>query len=279
VLSDFSSSVNSTDKAAFSGLDLRLGRWDARRMFKIFDFAVVGFKFPELSQQFHVCLATQSSVEKIYSLVQVAHHWAGPISVATYAAGDDELYVLQLYLSYLRQCFKPIRDRVSFHLVYPKERPPTHQKGIHGSDYSRFDCAKPEKTLHELLKLRTSDTVKWRVKNTYPQNHLRNVARKGCQNENVFLTDVDIIPSVNFAEHLDKFLRENRPKAPPKHRQMGTNTNSQLYAYVVPTYELDERVRFPINKTELIRLANKGLARPFHHKVFIYNQYATNFSK
>lgn len=50
-------------------------------------------------------------------------------------------------------------------------------------------------------------------------------------------------------------------------------------AYVVPTYELDERVFFPPNKTDLIRMANKGLARPFHHKVFIYNQYATNFTR
>jgi N-acetyllactosaminide beta-1,3-N-acetylglucosaminyltransferase len=53
---------------------------------------------------------------------------------------------------------------------------------------------------------------------------------------------------------------------------------TNLCAYVIPTYELDERVNFPRNKTDLIRLAKKGLARPFHHRVFIYNQYATNFS-
>jgi hypothetical protein len=26
-------------------------------------------------------------------------------------------------------------------------------------------------------------------------------------------------------------------------------------------------------------MARKGLARPFHHRVFIYNQFATNFSR
>ncbi|XP_055534372.1 beta-1,4-glucuronyltransferase 1 [Wyeomyia smithii] len=260
--------TNNTDKAVFSGLDLRLGRWDSRRLYKFFDFAVIGEKYPELGEKFSVCLATQSSLEKIYSLVQVSHHWSGPISAAIFAAGNDELYLLQIYLSYLRNCFKTIRERVSFHLALPKDRAPTHLKSIHVGDFTKFDCAKPEATLNDLMKLRKADTNKWRIKNPYPQNHLRNVARKGCQNMFVFLTDVDIIPSVNFAEHLDKFLRNRK-----------THHGGHQTAYVVPTYELDERVRFPRNKTDLIRLANKGLARPFHHKVFIYNQFATNFSR
>lgn len=68
VLAD--SSINASEKAVFSGLDLKLGRWDARRMYKVFDFAVVGEKFAELSEKFNVTLATQSSIEKIFSLVQ-----------------------------------------------------------------------------------------------------------------------------------------------------------------------------------------------------------------
>jgi beta-1,4-glucuronyltransferase 1 len=68
VLAD--SSVNASEKPVFSGLDLKLGRWDTRRMFKVFDFAVVGEKFVELSDKLNVTLATQSSIEKIFSLVQ-----------------------------------------------------------------------------------------------------------------------------------------------------------------------------------------------------------------
>jgi len=68
VLSD--SSVNASEKPVFSGLDLKLGRWDARRMYKAFDFAVVGEKYAELSEKLNVTLATQSSIEKIFSLVQ-----------------------------------------------------------------------------------------------------------------------------------------------------------------------------------------------------------------
>lgn len=286
VLAD--SSVNASDKPVFSGLDLKLGRWDTRRMFKVFDFAVVGEKFVELSDQLNVTLATQSSIEKIFSLVQgellailnrltfefvlqtVSHHWSGAISATVYAAGDDELYLLQVYLTYLRRCFKTIRERVSFHLAIPKERAPSHIRGIHLSDLAKYVCVKPEQTLNELLKQRSAETKKWRIKYPYPQNFLRNVARKNCQTYFVFLTDVDIIVSanLNFAVQLDKFLRKAKC----------SNINN-LCAYVIPTFELDDRVRFPRNKTDLIRLANKGLARPFHNKVFIYNQYATNFSK
>lgn len=130
---------------------------------------------------------------------------------------------------------------------------------------SQMDCLKPESTLLQILKRRSSGTSKWRVKNPYPQNHLRNLARKNCQTPYVFLTDVDIIPSANLCESLELFLK--------------TATCEGKCAFVIPTYELDERVKFPGNKSELVRLANKGLARPFHHKVFIYNQYATNFSR
>lgn len=51
--------------------DLRLARWDARRLFQLVDSLVVGDRFAELSGKFSVCLATQSSMERLSSLVQV----------------------------------------------------------------------------------------------------------------------------------------------------------------------------------------------------------------
>lgn len=55
----------------FSEVDLRLGRWDARRTYKIFDYVQVGEKFIQLSQDYQVCLATQSSVDRMHSIVEV----------------------------------------------------------------------------------------------------------------------------------------------------------------------------------------------------------------
>lgn len=257
-----SSTVSTTNTTIFH-VDLQLGRWDSRHLYKLFDFALPGDQYAELSEKYSVCLATQSSLEKLQSLVQVAHHWSGPISAAVFAAGD-EYPLLQLYIAFLRRCFPVVRDRVSFHLAYPKDRPPAKVR----PDFPlkpKLDCRRPEAALANLVRLRKPETVKWRMKAAYPQNHLRNLARRNCQNPYVFLTDVDIIPSAKLADGLDVFLRDAKCKS--------------LCAYVIPTYELDERVLFPRNKTDLIRLARKGLARPFHHKVFIYNQFATNFSR
>ena len=48
-----------------------LGRFDNSRKYKILDNAVVSAKYLELSQRFGVCLATQTSLERMHWLVQV----------------------------------------------------------------------------------------------------------------------------------------------------------------------------------------------------------------
>lgn len=245
-----------------NSLDIRLGRWDNRRLYKLYDNILVGSKYLTLSEEFQTCLATQGSLEKLISLIEVSNHWSGPISIAVFAAGDEELELLISYITYLRRCFINIRHNVAFHLGLPKSHLPTNS--IFTFDINQeMECDRPEETLDKLTKKLSG--MRWRTKLPYPQNHLRNLARKNCQTGYVFVTDVDIVPSVHLAEELDTFLLSNTCKG--------------MCAYVIPTFELDVRVPFPHNKTELVRLANKGLARPFHHKVFIYNQYATNFTR
>lgn len=109
------------------------------------------------------------------------------------------------YVEFLRRCYAPVRERVSFHVAFPKERLPT--QSFMTEKISGFDCAHPEASLQELLHLRTPETVRWRLRNPYPQNHLRNLARKNCQTSHVFLTDVDIVPSLDLAQGVDIFLK------------------------------------------------------------------------
>uniref|UniRef100_A0A1A9W115 Beta-1,4-glucuronyltransferase 1 n=1 Tax=Glossina brevipalpis TaxID=37001 RepID=A0A1A9W115_9MUSC len=250
----------------FKNISLNTGRWDNQRIYKIIDFALIGEQYEQSSAKSLVCLATQSSVERVYSLAEATKQWRGPVSVAVFVAGSDEFSILQYYVTYLRLCFDFIRSNVTFHLAFPYERQPERESQETYKLLQMFDCQYPEKTLRSLLTLRSTETKRWRLRNVYPQNHMRNLARKGCQTKYVFLTDVDIIPSANIAPVLNEFLATAR-------------CSSSLCAYVIPTFEIDERVRFPSSKTELIRLTRKGLARPFHEKVFIYNQYATNFSR
>ncbi|XP_004534744.1 beta-1,4-glucuronyltransferase 1 [Ceratitis capitata] len=249
-------------RLAFDNISFETGRWDNQRIYKMYDFALVGDKFVKTSLENIVCLATQSSVERLYSLTQVAYQWKGPISTAVFIAGDEEFLIFQYFVTYLRLCFTFIRDNVTFHIAVPNKKKPIHR--YIPNLLKSFDCKYPEQTLRRLLKIRNPDTLRWRLKNEYPQNHLRNLARKGCQNKYVFLTDIDIIPSSNMVSQLNNFL----PSVKCSYR----------CAYVIPTFEIDNRAKFPASKPELMRLYRKGLARPFHEKVFIYNQYATNFS-
>ncbi|KAJ8726725.1 hypothetical protein PYW08_015122 [Mythimna loreyi] len=248
---------SAVDDDPISRLDLRLGRWDGSRSYRLFDYAAVGDLFAEVSANSRVCLATQSSIERLHELLRIAAHWTGPISVAVFVAGD-ELRLLRAFTTWLFRCQPEIYSRLALHITMPSERP-----GLHGTlpTWAR-DCDANPLPPGE----RRADTVVWRARHPYPQNHMRNLARKNCHTPFVFLVDVDIVPSKGMAEALDNFLAST-PKCP-------------LCAYVVPTYELDRRVaKFPANKSELVRLSRSKLAIPFHRKVFIYNQYASNFSR
>lgn len=257
----------SNQTTPLKNFDINISRWDVRRMFRLYDNVIVGQKFTALSKYYNVTLATQSSLERLSSIVQVAYHWAGPISISVYAAGNEEFNLLLLYLHYLQQCFVQIREQVSFHLVIPKEGQPSSMYINYVQLEKINDCTNPDKVLKMLLKSRTPQTIKWRVRNPYPQNLMRNVARKTSQSSFVFITDVDIIPSYHMADGLRLFMKSN------------IMCLSKKCAYVIPTFELDDRVNFPKNKTDLLRLIKKGLARPFHEKVLIYNQFATNITK
>lgn len=252
---------------AFSKLNFNIGRWDNQRLYKMYDFALTGEQYEQSSQNSSVCLATQSSVERLHFLVQVAYQWTGPISIAAFIAGSEEFQILQYYITYLQACFPNIRNNLAFHIAVPADMVPTgNEKNIIKLGHNENLCCQyPEKTLRRLLKFRSSETIRWRLKNVYPQNHMRNLARKGCLNPYVFLTDIDIVPSRNITQQLNEFIQ--------------TSNCQKQCAFVIPTYEIDIRVSFPSSKQELLELVKKGLARPFHEKVFIYNQFATNFSR
>ena len=118
-----------------------------------------------------------------------------------------------------------------------------------------------------MLKEKPSLRSKWESGRIYPQNHMRNVARKGCPTDYVLLLDIDVVPTHNMAEALARFL--HRPAV----------ANCQRCAFVLPTYELDTGSLFPENKSQLLSLEDHGLAQPFHHKAFRYNQFASNLTR
>jgi len=282
-----------------SALDLLmpLGRWDDSRSFVIRDFAVTGRHFHSTAVSHNVCLATQSSLDRLHWLGESSDHWRGAISLAIYL-DDDEVGIFYKVLTHMRRCHSDLLANIAFHVVSAAGQSMTlpaafsatfASSASSGSSSSKtwteaddgdegtsasaaqstpVNCTGPSEALTWLLKERPSLSAKWESGRPYPQNLMRNVARKGCPSHYVLLLDVDVIPSYNMAESLAEFLD-----------QPSVVAHCTKCAFVVPTYELDYSADFPQNKTQLLTLENQGRAQPFHHKAFRYNQFASNLTR
>lgn len=260
---------------AESAVWTRHERYDASRRFAIRDFALVGANFHATAVNQNVCLSTQSSLDRLISLPEATDHWRGAVSVAVYVDAD-EVRVFERVVRHLRRCHADLVSNMAFHIVSAARQsvssgtsPLSGWTSADASDESgnnaTINCTDPSEALGWLLRERPSLSAKWESGRAYPQNLMRNVARKGCPGQYVMLLDVDVIPSYDMADQVAKFL-SSAPDCPK-------------CAYVVPTYELDYSAEFPTNKSQLLAYESQGRAQPFHHKAFRYNQYASNLTR
>ena len=89
------------EKIVVFNINLGLSRWDYKQRYKFLDFIGPGNKVLELSKKYTVSIATQSSLEKLHSIVEISRHWNGPILLAVFVAGDEfrltELYIYRTW--------------------------------------------------------------------------------------------------------------------------------------------------------------------------------------
>ena len=327
-----SSSAVSPARAAASAVFPRatVGRRDASSQFIIRDHFVTGDRFEAKALQQGVCLATQSSLDRLLRWFLQAHdHWRGAASVSVFLEGVQELKLFEAVVLHLRRCHAQLFSDVSFHVVVATSDTQVNSalkdESRHAStaaaamaaedDFAQLqtmDCTSPSTAFNWLIgshnknnnnnnkggRLMTvsssassasssSPTVtslraKWlssAVKGgrPYPQNLMRNVARKGCPAAHVLLLDVDVIPSLNMAQSLSAFLLQQNQTT--NHWRRESSGSCLKCAFVLPTYELDERSAFPSNKWQLLQLVQQGKAQAFHHKTFHYANYASNLSR
>lgn len=181
----------------FGHLDLRLGRWDTSHNYKIFDYAAMGEFYPDISSTRYVCLATQSSIESLHEILKIGEHWSGPVSVAVYIAGD-EMRLLQAFVTWLFTCQPEFFSRLALHITSPEEKMAEFGRVLEWAQ----NCSAEPRGIP--LGDRAAATTEYRAKTPYPQNILRNVARKNCQTSYVYMVDVDIVPCKDMAESLEK---------------------------------------------------------------------------
>jgi beta-1,4-glucuronyltransferase 1 len=108
----------------------------------------------------------------------------------------------------------------------------------------------------------------------YPQNVLRNVARRHCRSEWVACPDVDMVfPAADatvqpsWTQRLAQFLRSSKAQECGK------------CAFVLPLFEVQHENRtLPADKTQLRQYVDAGRARPYHTEVFVQNQAASKLN-
>ena len=256
--------VQRVDKSPPAPAAPRQAGWMNRRQWLAQPRAVVGEHHRQLAGVWRVTLATQASLDRLALLPELVHHWDGPVSVALFAP-DVEHPLAAAFVSYLRRCDDAVRRRVTFSLLAPVNRPARPLAG--SGQLASAACGATREVLSSLLRRRPASVSAWRDKMPYPQNTLRNLARNASATEYVWLVDVDVVPVPGAAAELHQFLGSRQAAACGR------------CVFVVPTYEVDEKERFPESAEQLLHLLRKKRARPFHEKVLIHNQFATNHSR
>jgi len=245
------------------------GTLDKYRLFKTHMFSRTGASWESLSSR-KVCLGAQTSVDRLYWLVELVNQWTGPVSIALFTP-DVELGIGLRYIEFLSQCFPGIRDRVSFHMTAPLYKPGVDAVIEMGLDevVGQIPCNDHKKFLKFLLDSRPSSMLAWRESLAYPQNLLRNVAKSGCQTEYTYIPDIDMLPTPGMDMELEQFLQRQEERG-----------NCSKCAYVVPTYEISNNATHtPVNKTELLQFVKKKLARQFHQAVYSINQKSSDLKR
>lgn len=204
---------------------------------------------PSGNAESSVCLATFTSVSRLFWLPWLLESWSGPVSVAVYSPGRDYA-ALTLVLKFLRMCFPDVEKRVSFHLLYPvKVKPSFAQEQI---DISTLDCNDPESSIENIIKALL--IYKKKMASKFPQNHLRNLARRSCPTNFSLVTDIDMIPSPFMYDKMDPLLR--------------SSIECTKCALVIPVYEIaSTETHLPTTKESLLEYLVDKKAQRYHIQV------------
>lgn len=114
----------------------------------------------------------------------------GPISVAVFAE-DHELSEALWGIASLRHCYSAVRHNVSFQLVSPLPA------GGHPPLTVPPDLLPP---CQSLVLEANQQKNNYAGNRRFPNNLLRNVARRGTSAEFVLVVDIDMLPSFNLRQ-------------------------------------------------------------------------------
>lgn len=212
-----------------------------------------------------VSLISQSSISQLKHLPLLSHRWNGLISVAVFALHTDISAMIEAILL-LRLCSPLIRYNTSFHVVFPL-RMPSPKLGAKYSDLrsSIESISTQTKCINIESLLDSFDASAMNYDHSgvpYPNNLLRNVARRSSFTEFVFVVDMDLVVNQNLRSDFLSLAKENNLFA--------ESQKSDKNVYVVAAYEVKDDLpdaRIPKDKTQLLELISLLEARPFYFEL------------
>ena len=214
-----------------------------------------------------MCLGAQTSLDRLDEVTELVTNWSGPLSISVFVP-DIELALGLKYIQYLRSCYPAIQSQVSFHLTYPADHPGLQEVSFH-QDLESLDCQQPRQVLELLLEERGEEMMSWRPSYPYPQNLLRNLAKRGCQTDYTYIPDIDMVPTPGMDLQLETFLKKDQER-----------NNCTQCVFVIPTYEISvNSSHLPHNKAELLDFLKEKQARQFHQALYSINQKSSNLAR
>ncbi|KAL1138533.1 hypothetical protein AAG570_008596, partial [Ranatra chinensis] len=155
----------------------------------------------------------------------------------------------------IHACVQAVRDNVTFSLVSPipaKSSPPVT------APPSAFSGPQ-ENLCRDLGLVSGHHDHNYSAVKQFPNNLLRNVARRAATSEYVIVIDVDMMPNENLRQDFILFAIQRGLFRKP-HRYEKT-------VFVVPAFEARDNVKLPLNKAQLLSLVETGEIRPFYSQL------------
>ncbi|CAB3238670.1 unnamed protein product [Arctia plantaginis] len=177
--------------------------------------------------------------------------WMAPISLAIHAPGADMAPTINS-IRYLRDCLGNdlVRQYVTFHVFFGNKHIPTNIPIPDTFLATPYNC-----TENPPFVVNASTTYMKQKDLLYPVNVARNIARDAALTHFILPSDIELYPSPNL---IPRFLNMIARNAPP------LNNSTRPRVFPISIFEVDAKVKVPLNKTVLQQMLKKKTAIPFH---------------
>lgn len=212
-------------------------------------------------------LATHTTLNNLHNLRDLLARWRGPVSVALFAPGPEEVRFATMMIYILATLCAPVRELVSFHLACHSGNLAIFPELEDRSEFARLKSCNDVfgKLADTGTKLRNYDMG---ANASYPNNLLRNLARAAAGSRYVLVIDMDMLPSEGLRLSFLSLVA-GQPSTP----------EAEHIVYVVPAFEIRHTRRIPGAKAELLQLYQVGEIRPFYEELCPRCQAPTNYSR